>query len=111
MAAWFTNCTAILRPAIEAVLPDGVNLSQPDLAQIVAGLLPQIRFELPQLDLSKQLPQIQLPDLANLVAALLPKVAAQPQFQLPSLGSLDPLVQAIAQGLGHAAAAPAAGAA
>ncbi|KAF8060332.1 Prx [Scenedesmus sp. PABB004] len=75
-AGYLANITTMLKPAIEAVLPTAHPLSPQDLVGIVTDLLPQIRFELPSLDVTKP-PPLQLPDLTNLVGALLPKI---PQF-------------------------------
>ncbi|KAF6254353.1 hypothetical protein COO60DRAFT_1541293 [Scenedesmus sp. NREL 46B-D3] len=74
----FAKITAALQPAFEAILP--ASLSKPDLVHLVSSLLPQMRFEAPQLDIVAEVPRIALPNLVTLVKAALPKLPLFPQF-------------------------------
>jgi len=100
VVGYFVNTTQLLKPAIEAVMPTPVSLQPPELAQIVSNLLPRIKLELPQLDLSRQLGQIKLPDLTSLISSILqrPQGSAAHSFT-----SFTPLAQAIRQRLASTA--------
>jgi hypothetical protein len=74
----FVNITAALRPAIEAILP--TPLSRPDLVSLISSLLPQMRFEAPQIDIVAEAPRIEFPNLVGLVRAALPKLPQFPQI-------------------------------
>jgi hypothetical protein len=74
----FVNITRALKPAIEAILP--ASLSKPDLVHLVSNLLPQMRFEAPQIDIVAEVPKFAFPDLVGLVRSALPKLPQFPQF-------------------------------
>jgi hypothetical protein len=74
----FVNISRALKPAIEAILP--ASLSKPDLVHLVSSLLPQMRFEAPQIDITAEVPKAGLPDLVGLVRAALPKLPQFPQL-------------------------------
>jgi hypothetical protein len=76
--SFFVNITTALRPAIEAILP--TPLSKPDLVQLVSSLLPQMRFEAPQVDIVAEVPRIEFPNLVGLVRSALPKLPQFPQL-------------------------------
>jgi hypothetical protein len=76
--SYFVNITTALRPAIEAILP--TPLSKPDLVHLVSSLLPQMRFEAPQVDIVADVRRIEFPNLVGLVRAALPKLPQFPQF-------------------------------
>uniref|UniRef100_A0A383WFB0 Jacalin-type lectin domain-containing protein n=1 Tax=Tetradesmus obliquus TaxID=3088 RepID=A0A383WFB0_TETOB len=78
----FVTIAKTLAPAIQAVLP--VPLSKPDLVHLVASLLPQLRFEAPQIELAANVQnsnsnsnRFEFSDLVGLVKKALPKL---PQF-------------------------------